>query len=95
MHRYNMRDKLITYSSEIDFSHVNMEVFRQLCSCETVPTRKLFHMPTEVTLRVKMIFNVNALPDTDLSESVFRRLIILPFTQVVSPEEGMSTSPMN
>lgn len=87
-HRYNMQNKLINYSSEIDFSNANMEVFKQLCSCETVSARKLFHMPTEVKLRAKMIFNANALPDTDLSESVFRRLIILPFTQVITPEEA-------
>lgn len=88
MHRYNMRDKLINYSSEIDFSNANMEVFKQLCSCETVSARKLFHMPIEVKLRAKLLFNANSLPDTDLSESIFRRLIILPFTQIITPEEA-------
>lgn len=88
MHRYNMRDKLINYSSEIDFSNANMEVFKQLCSYETVSVRKLFHMPIEVKLRAKSLFNTNSLPDTDLSESIFRRLIILPFTQIITPEEA-------
>lgn len=88
MHRYNMRDKLINYSSEIDFSNANMEVFKQLCSCETVSARKLFHMPIEVKLRAKLLFNANSLPNTDLSESIFRRLIILPFTQIITPEEA-------
>lgn len=88
LHRYNMQDRLINYSSEIDFSKANMEVFKQLCSCETVSARKLFHMPIEVKIKSKLMFNANSLPDIDLSESVFRRLIILPFTQVITPAEA-------
>lgn len=88
LHRYNMQESLINYSSEIDFSKANMEVFKQLCSCETVSARKLFHMPIEVKLKSKLMFNANSLPDVDLSESVFRRLIILPFTQVITPAEA-------
>lgn len=85
---YDIQHKLINYSSEIDFSRANMEIFKQLTSCETVSVRRLFHMPAEVRLTAKHIFNANLLPDNNLSDSLFRRLIILPFVTVIKAEEA-------
>lgn len=87
-YRYNLRDKLINYSSEIDFSNANMEIFKQLTSCETVSARKLYEMPVGITPKVKQIYNANELPDANMSDAVFRRLIILPFTVVIPEKEA-------
>lgn len=87
-YRYKLQNKIINYSSEIDFSRANMEIFKQLTSCETVSVKKLYHMPCEVKLMAKQIFNANLLPDNNLSDSIFRRLIILKFDTVIPHNEA-------
>ncbi|MBQ0113650.1 MAG: hypothetical protein KBT03_11005 [Bacteroidales bacterium] len=82
--------KRLNYCSEIrtiEISKGNADAFKSLVSGEPTMARVMYHSPFKAVGIPLLMANANTLPTLcDTSESVRRRLIILPFNTVVSIE---------
>ena len=85
--RASLADKLLNYSSEIS-NRMNVDLFKQLVSGEPIEARQIYGKPHMLENYAKLMFNCNELPlPTQHKDAYFRRFIIIPFEQKISPEE--------
>jgi P4 family phage/plasmid primase-like protien len=82
--------KLLNIGDENDpEGMLSSEVFKALISGDEFTSKEVYQKPVVRKNKAKMIFSCNELPKIrDLSDGMFRRLIIVPFDAVFSHEEG-------
>lgn len=87
----SINGKKINYCSEIrtpEIGKFNADAFKSLVSGETTMARGLYKDPFKAKNIPLIMANANRLPRiTDVSNSLIRRLLIIPFFEVIQPEE--------
>ncbi len=85
--RANLANVLVNYASELG-GKLDANVFKQLVSGEPVEARLPYGHPFTMSDYGKLLFNCNELPtEVEHTSAFFRRFIIVPFTQTISPNE--------
>jgi putative DNA primase/helicase len=85
--RAMLANKLLNYCSEIN-GRLEAGLFKQLASGEPVEARLPYGKPQTINNYARLIFNANELPsEVENTAAFFRRFLIIPFTETISPEE--------
>ena len=93
VHRSDLLDKLLNYSSEISVK-MNTILFKQLASEEPVKGKRLWAQPFEMTKYAKLAFNCNKFPENvEQTEAFFRRLLPVEFNVIIPEAERDVTLP--
>lgn len=75
--------KLLNYASEIS-SKINVSIFKQLISGETITAKLLYKDMFSINDYAKLIFNTNDLPrTTETTHAYFRRFLIVEFNKTI------------
>lgn len=83
----DINGKLLNYCSEVSARGFSSSNFKALVSGEPQQARPIYGMPTKVENIPIMMANANTMPTyKDMSDGVYRRIIILPFDKKI-PEE--------
>ncbi len=87
--RSHLEGKLLNISDELpNYNFKNTELLKKLLG-GTMTARKLYHDGTMIENSTKFIFAGNEIPSTnDVSEGLFRRLVIVPFSAKFSQGPG-------
>lgn len=94
VHRSDLLDKLLNYSSEISVK-MNTTIFKQLSSGEPVKGKRLWAQPFEMTKYAKLAFNCNEFPrNIEQTNAFFRRLLPIEFNVTIPDEEQDIDLPM-
>lgn len=83
----DINGKLLNYCSEVSPRGFSSSSFKALVSGEPQQARPIYGMPTKVENIPLMMANANTMPAyKDVSDGVYRRIVILPFDKKI-PEE--------
>lgn len=85
--RYNIVGKLLNWGHELgkDFDAENI---KKMAGREPVVVREIYHQPDESVNYARLVGNFNELPSSsEITESFFKRLLIVPFVEEVPIEE--------
>lgn len=79
--------KLLNYSSEIG-RNPKPEILKKMVSGEPIDVRLPYKAPYTMRRYARLAFNANQMPvDVEHTEGFFRRLLIIPFSVRITPEE--------
>jgi len=84
--RANIGDKLVNIASELSGS-LESDYFKQLSSGEPIEARRPYGDAFVMHDYARLIFACNILPQVEHTEGFFRRFLIIPFDEFISPEE--------
>jgi putative DNA primase/helicase len=85
--RSGLAGYLLNYSSEIG-RNAKAEIFKKIVSREPVEARLPYTKPFIVRDYARLAINANELPrEVEHTAAFFRRLLIIPFTEVITKEE--------
>lgn len=85
--RYNITGKLLNWGDELG-KNFDSENIKKMASGEPVTVRRLYGQPEESTNYARLAGNVNEMPQaSEITESFFKRLLIIPFSEVIPKEE--------
>ncbi len=86
--RADLFGKLLNYSPEISGKIGSSGIFKSLVSGEAITVRRIYKDPFLIDEYARLAFNANELPrDVEQTNAFFRRFIIIPFEQNISPEK--------
>lgn len=85
----DLNNKLINYGTDISMKNVDLAIFKQIASGEPIGTRQIREKSFTMKSYAKLIFNVNKLDDADVENThgFGRRLLFIPFEQVIEKSE--------
>jgi len=88
--RHMLDGKLFNISDETPTKALlDSSIFKSLATGGEVQARPIYGSPYTVRNKAKLFFNCNDMPESsDSSYGFFRRLIIVPFTQVFTKDQG-------
>ncbi len=87
-HRSETENKLVNYSSEINATGSDIDMFKTYTSEEPVSARRLYKDVYTFRPTAKLIFNANKLPTvTEKTDAYFRRFLIFPFNITIEEED--------
>lgn len=85
--RYNIVGKLLNWGDELGKT-LDAENIKKMASGEPVIIRRMYGQPSESDGYARLVGNVNELPEaSEITESFFKRLFIVPFLEVIPKEE--------
>lgn len=85
----DLNNRLINYGTDISMKNVDLAIFKQIASGEPIGTRQIREKAFTMKNYAKLIFNVNKLDDADVENThgFGRRLLFIPFEQVIEKSE--------
>jgi len=85
----DLNNKLINYGTDISMKNVDIAILKQIASGEPIGTRQIREKAFTMKSYAKLIFNVNKLDDADVENTngFGRRLLFVPFEQVIEEKE--------
>lgn len=84
-----IENKLLNFSSEIGSTkNLDLDMIKKLASQEPVEIKEVYKKPYIMKNYARLAFNCNSLPkEVENSEGFHRRLLIIPFSQIISDDE--------
>ena len=80
--------KLVTSSESGKTNHINEEFWKAASASERLTVREISKDPYEIEPTAKLIWTTNHRPNIqDTSNGIWRRLIVIPFSRIYTPEE--------
>jgi len=85
--RHNITDKLLNWGHELG-KGFDAENIKKMASKEPVIVRHIYGQPEESVHYARLVGNFNEIPSTsEITESFFKRLLIVPFIEEIPVEE--------